>query len=687
MKKNNVFDTEIQMVDLESMDNMEISFDESSEPNPMLADEVRLNMKETQVISAEEIEKVMKENTAEDMPASGETIVIPSRVIKKIVDVPENDGGYSHTSNESHKTGFENDEFGETVTFDTQVINAAYEEKKNSNMLEPDESYDFEDDLDEPVRKKVHHVKEKSEKELRAEEERQLRKEARAEARAEEKEARAEARAEEKMARAEARAEAAAEAKEAKLAAKAEAKELKAEAAAEAREAKLAARAEEKELKAEAAAEAREVRMAAKAEAKQGNPAAKQAIPQAKRGNPAAKQGNPQAKQANGQAKPAVKNGANPAAKTGAKPVAKTGTAPAAKQGNPAAKPAVAKPAGTKPAAAPANKPVQHAKSAPAAPKTEFHTKGEQRPRVPEMPVKVFPPQEKKPAAPAHIAPAQVMPDMGMTQDIPVENMNTEAIDTAFVNENIQENIHNVQNVSREKVVHKKSKKKSRSAIGVVEIAGVAIALLLVILLGVLGVKLIEKNKQKNNVAQFASIGALYSEMDSIGNEGILAIGEKASISSVTVPEEIESTDENPEETGADQNVSPVSVNFLSIEKDLKIKFLDKNTGKLISGIQFEVTAKGPKGDDFKWTDSDMDGMIYVDKLQPGNYEVKVLSVPPYTFPDTATTVKVQDTIVYQVINVIDEAQDMSQVDLAKEENNGKEVEEGNKLQDTVEFV
>ncbi|MCR4649944.1 MAG: Ig-like domain-containing protein [Lachnospiraceae bacterium] len=704
MKKNNIFDTEIQMVDLESMDNMEVSFDETSEPNPMLADDVRLNMKETQVISAEEIEKVMKENTVEDLPDSGETIVIPSRVIKKaVMDIPT-DAGYSNASNDAYKnkTGFENDEFGETVTFDTRVINAAYEEKKNPNMLEPDESYDFEDDIDEPARKKVHHAKEKSEKELRAEEERQLRKEARAEARAEEREAKAEARAEEKMARAEAKAEAAAEAKEAKIAARAEAKELKAEAAAEAREAKLAARAEEKELKAEAAAEARESKLAARAEekehkaaaaaeaktaAKQVNPAAKQDNPAAKQGNPAAKQANPAAKTGakpavkNG-AKPAVKTGAKPAVKTGAKPVSQNGAATAARQGNPAAKPA-AKPAAAKPAGTVANKPVQHAKSSPVSPaKTEFHPKGEQRPRVPEMPVKVVPPQEKKPAAPSH-----VIPDMGMTQEIPVENMNTEALDTASVNENIQENIHNVQNVSREKVVHKKSKKKSRTAFGIVEICGVAIALLLVILLGVLGVKLIEKGKQKNNVAQFASIGALYSEMDSIGNEGILAIGEKASISSVNVPEETESTEEGTEETDNNQNVSPVSVNFLSIEKDLKIKFLDKNTGKLISGIQFEVTAKGPKGDDFKWTDSDMDGMIYVDKLQPGNYEVKVLSVPPYEFPDTATTVKVQDTIVYQVINVIDEAQDMSQVDLAKEENNGKEVDEGNKLQDTVEFV
>ncbi|MBO4310113.1 MAG: Ig-like domain-containing protein, partial [Lachnospiraceae bacterium] len=126
---------------------------------------------------------------------------------------------------------------------------------------------------------------------------------------------------------------------------------------------------------------------------------------------------------------------------------------------------------------------------------------------------------------------------------------------------------------------------------------------------------------------------------------------------------------------------------FSSIEKDLKIKFTSKKTGKLVTGIRFEVTAKGPKGENFSWVDTDMDGVIYLDNLKPGNYEVKISDVGDYDFPDTATVVKVQDTIVYQVINVIDEAVDMSKVDLAKEDLQGKEVDEGPALTDTVAYV
>ena len=135
------------------------------------------------------------------------------------------------------------------------------------------------------------------------------------------------------------------------------------------------------------------------------------------------------------------------------------------------------------------------------------------------------------------------------------------------------------------------------------------------------------------------------------------------------------------------EQVAPISVNFSSIEKDLKIKFSNKNTGKLITGVRFEVSAKGPNGKTYSWVDTDLDGVIYIDKLDPGNYEVKVVSVEPYEFPDTATTVKVQDTVVYQVINVIDEAVDMSQVNLAQEENQGKDVDQGEALQDTVKLL
>ena len=249
-------------------------------------------------------------------------------------------------------------------------------------------------------------------------------------------------------------------------------------------------------------------------------------------------------------------------------------------------------------------------------------------------------------------------------------------------------------NKKNKNVKNKKKNKKAKydddeyeSKFGIVEIAGLLVAVVLVALLVVLGVKLFNNKAHSNDIKQFASIGALYSDIDGIGMDGIQAIGQKAYEESITVvPEEIvdDQTETEPEEK---VQAAPISVNFSSIEKDLKIKFIDKNTGKLVTGIRFEVSAKGPNGKTYSWVDSDLDGVIYIDKLDPGNYEVKVISVDPYEFPETTTTVKVQDTVVYQVINVIDEAVDMSQVNLAQEENQGKDVDQGEALQDTVKLV
>ena len=251
---------------------------------------------------------------------------------------------------------------------------------------------------------------------------------------------------------------------------------------------------------------------------------------------------------------------------------------------------------------------------------------------------------------------------------------------------------------NNKKVKNKQKNKKAKyddddeyeSKFGIIEIAGLFVALVLVVLLVVLGVKLFNNKAHREDIKQFASIGALYSDIDALGYDGFEAIGQKAYIDSISTPveeitEEVTEPEEEEEEEKAE--VAPVSVNFSSIEKDLKIKFINKTSSKLVTGVRFEVSAKGPDGRTYSWVDTDMDGVIYVDKLAPGNYEVKVISVDPYEFPDTATTVKVQDTIVYQVINVIDEAKDMSQVNLAQEENQGKDVDQGETLQDTVKLL
>ena len=257
-------------------------------------------------------------------------------------------------------------------------------------------------------------------------------------------------------------------------------------------------------------------------------------------------------------------------------------------------------------------------------------------------------------------------------------------------NDKKNKNVKSNKNKKKNKKAKYDDDDENESKFGIIEIAGLLVAIVLVALLVVLGVKIANNKSHSKDLNQFASIGALYSDMDGIGLEGIDAIGQQAYIDSITAPaEEVteEVTEPKEEEEEVKQDVAPVSVNFSSIEKDLKIKFINKNTNKLVTGVRFEVSAKGPDGKEYSWVDTDTDGVIYVDKLTPGTYEVTVISVDPYEFPSTATKVKVQDTIVYQVINVIDEAKDMSQVNLAQEENQGKDVDQGESLQDTVKLL
>ncbi|MBP5495275.1 MAG: Ig-like domain-containing protein [Lachnospiraceae bacterium] len=277
-------------------------------------------------------------------------------------------------------------------------------------------------------------------------------------------------------------------------------------------------------------------------------------------------------------------------------------------------------------------------------------------------------------------------------EDVPKKDFskNREKSNKTNTAKSVKNNKNNVKNKKRKKAKRNRDDD-SEGGFGIFEAIGVVIAIALIVLLAVLGTKMFNQKLHKEEINQFASIGALFSDIEGLGNEGIKAVSEKAYLDSIAVStQEVKddvTAEEIEEEEEEEEEVAPVSVNFSSVEKDLKIKFTNKNNGKLITGVRFEVSAKGPNGKTYSWVDSDLDGIIYIDNLDPGNYEVKVISVDPYEFPETATIVKVQDTVVYQVINVIEEAVDMSQVNLAQEEKQANEVDQGTVLQDTVKLV
>ena len=78
-KKKNIFDTDIEMIDLDSVGDLEFRYEELGAPNQELSDDLNMVMKETQVFSSDEIEKALEKNAVEDMQLDlGQTRVIDS---------------------------------------------------------------------------------------------------------------------------------------------------------------------------------------------------------------------------------------------------------------------------------------------------------------------------------------------------------------------------------------------------------------------------------------------------------------------------------------------------------------------------------------------------------------------------------------------------------------------------------
>jgi hypothetical protein len=115
--------------------------------------------------------------------------------------------------------------------------------------------------------------------------------------------------------------------------------------------------------------------------------------------------------------------------------------------------------------------------------------------------------------------------------------------------------------------------------------------------------------KSEDQVMTFADSGRNLEDINLIGERGLMAVTD-ATVAKIDAAN-AEKEEEKQEEV-EDNTVTTIVVNmtFTSIQKDLKIKFTNKRTGKLIAGIPFEVKAVAPSGKESVWTDDDKDGII-----------------------------------------------------------------------------
>ena len=194
-------------------------------------------------------------------------------------------------------------------------------------------------------------------------------------------------------------------------------------------------------------------------------------------------------------------------------------------------------------------------------------------------------------------------------------------------------------------------------------------------------------------VSEFVSVGTQLDGISMIGEKGLLAVADAqmAKIAAANAVEE--EPEEQPDYKEAEYtNGGTVVLELISVQKDLKIKFNNKKSGKLVSNVPFSVTITDPNGKTETWTDDDMDGIIYKKGITPGNYTVAVNALTDekykdYTLPAGTQKVEVKKDITYKKVDVSNEIKKESEINVAKEDTKKNETVVESTLQDTVQWV
>ena len=194
---------------------------------------------------------------------------------------------------------------------------------------------------------------------------------------------------------------------------------------------------------------------------------------------------------------------------------------------------------------------------------------------------------------------------------------------------------------------------------------------------------------ESDRVEAFAEVGAEMEGIHVIGESGLLAVSnaEAARLSQMIAADEKEQEPEEKEE----ETVIEVGINLTSIQSDLKIKFINTETNKLIGSVPFEVEVTRDGGKSYVVKDEDKDGIIYQTDIDAGTYTVKANALEgeeyrKYRMPAKESSVKVTDTIAYKKVDVADEIKKESEINAAAEDT-AQQMQTESALTDTVEWV
>lgn len=218
----------------------------------------------------------------------------------------------------------------------------------------------------------------------------------------------------------------------------------------------------------------------------------------------------------------------------------------------------------------------------------------------------------------------------------------------------------------------------------IIALTGAAVLVLAV----VTGTLYLNAKSSKQQIETFAEVGAGMENMGLIGETGLLAISDAQAAKAMAA--EMDQQVEEPVNEKDESGKIGVTMNLTSIQKDLKIKFINKQTGKLIPNIQFSVEIEKPSGGTYTKTDDDKDGVIYLTDIEAGKYKVKIISPASdseYNISTEAIAITVKDTIEYKKVDVADEVKTEAQVNAAVEDTKVNETVVESTNTDTVEWV
>ncbi len=180
-----------------------------------------------------------------------------------------------------------------------------------------------------------------------------------------------------------------------------------------------------------------------------------------------------------------------------------------------------------------------------------------------------------------------------------------------------------------------------------------------------------------------------------LGKQGCEAVAQRAEEDALLAAElqaqeearlEAERLEQERLEAEANRRDIEVALNYVSIEKDLKLKFTNPETGKLLALAAFTVELKDAAGNVTSYTDEDMDGVIYISSIEAGKYTARILEKSGFAYSADSYKLSVKDKIEYVKVDVKDEIKTEKDVNL-KEDDKKEGIEQEEVLKDTVEWV